>query len=147
MADIAPADVVAFILRLAFLAILYVTVGAMLLALRRSLSAAAAPPARRAARLTLIEASPLDGPPGRGVALAGDVTIGRRTACEVALRDDSVSGRHARLRRRRGQWEVEDLGSTNGTFVNGERVAGAVPLSPGDVIGVGTTTWRFEEAA
>jgi pSer/pThr/pTyr-binding forkhead associated (FHA) protein len=41
---------------------------------------------------------------------------------------------------------VEDLGSTNGTFVNGQRIAGPQPLQPGDVIAIGTSTWRFEVA-
>jgi predicted component of type VI protein secretion system len=147
MADIAPADVVALVLRLAFLALLYCAVAAILLSLRRGLSVSPPVEAGRSARLTLVEAAPVDGPTGRSVALAGELTIGRRAACEIALRDDSVSGRHARLRRRSGQWEVEDLGSTNGTFVNGRRVDGPQPLRPGDVIGVGTASWRFEVAA
>lgn len=147
MADIAPADVVAFVLRLILLVLLYCAVGAVLLALRRSLSATPSPAAQRAARLTLLEAAPVDGPAGRTVTLTGEITIGRRGACDVALRDDSVSGRHAGFRRRSGHWEVEDLGSTNGTYVNGRRVTGALPLQPGDVISVGTSTWRFEEAA
>src|SRR5262245_20313234 len=134
MADIAPADVAALALRLAFLVLLYCAVAAILLALRRGLSVSPSAEAGRSARLTLVEAAPLDGPTGRSIALAGDrgeITIGRRAACEIALRDDSVSGRHARLRRRSGQWEVEDLGSTNGTFVNGRRVDRPQPLRPG----------------
>ncbi len=149
MADVAPADVLAFVLRLVFLALLYVAVAAILLALRRGLWATPLPASAGGynARLTLLEAAPVDGPAGRSLALAGDVTIGRRAACEVALRDDSVSGRHASIRRRSGRWEVEDLGSTNGTFVNGQRIAGPQPLQPGDVIAIGTSTWRFEVAA
>src|SRR5436190_22642501 len=143
MADIAPADVLALGLRLAFLALLYCAVAAILLALRRGLWATPVPRSSRSARLTLLEAAPVDGPAGRSLALAGDVTIGRRAACEVALRDDSISGCQAHLRRRGSQWEVEDLGSTNGTFVNGRRIAGPQPLQPGDVIGIGTATWRF----
>lgn len=147
MADIAPADVIAFVLRLAFLLMLYAAVGALLLALRRSLVSTPAAGGRRPVRLTLVEAAPLDGPVGRSVTLGGEVTIGRRAACEIALRDDSVSGRHARVLRGRGGWQIEDLGSTNGTFVNGRRLSEPIRLRPGDVIGVGTSTWRFEEAA
>jgi hypothetical protein len=39
---------------------------------------------------------------------------------------------------------VEDLGSTNGTFVNGQRLVDAAPLRPGDVVAIGNATWRFE---
>ena len=147
MSDIAPADVLAFVLRLVFLALLYVAVGAMLLALRRGLAAAPSATGAREARLVLTEAAPVDGPVGRAVVLSGDATIGRRSACDVVLKDDSVSGQHARLRRRGGRWEIEDLRSTNGTFVNGERVDGAAPLRPGDVIAVGTSRWQLEMAA
>ncbi len=144
MADVAPADILAFVLRLVFLALLYVTVGAMLLALRRSLSAEPSALGRRTARLVLKEAPPADGPLGRAVTLTGDTTIGRRAVCDVVVQDDSVSGRHARLRRRAGGWEVEDLGSTNGTFVNGTRIESRTRLQPGDVIAVGLSRWQLE---
>ncbi|MBL8619774.1 MAG: sigma 54-interacting transcriptional regulator [Myxococcales bacterium] len=63
----------------------------------------------------------------RAVALgAAPIELGRDPACGLAIDDASLSRRHARLGWRDGAWQVEDLGSRNGTFVDGERLAGAV---------------------
>jgi diguanylate cyclase (GGDEF)-like protein len=73
------------------------------------------------------------------------VTIGRDGACELPLVDNSISRRHAKLSRdHSGAISVEDLGSTNGTTVNGRRVRGATLVRPGDVIGVGGVMLRLE---
>ena len=66
-----------------------------------------------------------------------EVIIGRSSSCDVLLQDKTVSGRHARLTFRLGQWWLEDLGSTNGTFLNGEAVSTAVVLTHGDQIRCG----------
>ena len=66
------------------------------------------------------------------------LVIGRLTGCDICLADANVSRRHAELVLTGGIWSVRDLGSTNGTFVNGQPVAEA-PLADGDVIEVGTT--------
>ncbi len=71
------------------------------------------------------------------------ITIGRLTECEVVLADDSVSRRHAEVRRQGSDILVADLGSTNGTKVNGERV-GERSLADGDRVTVGSVTLRFE---
>jgi hypothetical protein len=72
--------------------------------------------------------------------LGSELTIGRATGCGVPLADDTyVSTLHARVYQRDGQTFVEDLGSTNGTYVNGERVATPVPLRRGDLLQVGST--------
>jgi len=68
------------------------------------------------------------------------VNIGRADYNDVVLADPSVSTSHAKLQRRDDVWVLSDVGSTNGTFVENERVAGEVPLSPG-------TTVRFGEVA
>jgi hypothetical protein len=62
--------------------------------------------------------------------------VGRHPACDVVLADPSVSRRHAQLTFRDGVWMLQDLASTNGTSVNGERV-GRTTLRAGDVISVG----------
>jgi FHA domain len=73
------------------------------------------------------------------------ITIGRGVTNDVPLADDEyTSTRHARVEPRRdGVW-VEDIGSTNGTFVNGIRLTRDRKLSPGDVLRVGETDLRFE---
>jgi pSer/pThr/pTyr-binding forkhead associated (FHA) protein len=78
----------------------------------------------------------------RGVAydLGPEITLGRSPGCAVSLEGDSfASSVHARLFRRDGETWLEDLGSTNGTFVNGQRLAGPVRLRRGDRLKVGHT--------
>jgi hypothetical protein len=83
---------------------------------------------------------------GSRVALGDeDATIGRLPDCVVALSDPQVSRHHAQLRRSPEGYRVIDLGSTNGTTVNGSPVADHL-LRDGDAIGVGNTQIRFEES-
>src|SRR5690349_5321116 len=81
---------------------------------------------------------------GRHVSLDQGVTvIGRSSGCDVVVDDPNVSRRHAEIRRLGEGYSLVDLGSTNGTEVNGQRV-GETSLMNGDVIGVGTTRLTFE---
>jgi hypothetical protein len=96
-------------------------------------------------RLVVLESSNLD--EGEEVELdSAAVTIGRGGQNNLALEgDDFASARHARFEPRRdGVW-VNDLGSTNGTFVNGVQIDRPRKLVPGDVVRVGETELRFEE--
>lgn len=68
-----------------------------------------------------------------------EITLGRGTTCDVRLVEEGISRTHARLVRRAGAILVEDMGSANGTFVNGERVRSRV-LGDGDKIGIGPAT-------
>jgi len=71
-------------------------------------------------------------------ALEGDqLTIGRDSSNAVAINDAEVSRRHSRLTFQGGKYVLEDLGSTNGTFVNGQRLAGPVVLKAGDIVSLG----------
>ncbi|MEP7340901.1 MAG: FHA domain-containing protein [Acidobacteriota bacterium] len=74
------------------------------------------------------------------------MTIGRDPKCDLALDYPMVSWQHARLARAGNQITVEDLGSTNGTFVNGQPVKGVVTVNPGDVIGLGSYTFQLTQA-
>jgi pSer/pThr/pTyr-binding forkhead associated (FHA) protein len=73
------------------------------------------------------------------------ITVGRGPQNDLALDgDDYASAKHARIESRRdGVW-VEDIGSTNGTFLNGIKLTRARKLTPGDVVRVGETELRFE---
>lgn len=72
------------------------------------------------------------------------VNIGRAEYNDVVLPDESVSTAHAKLQRREGVWVLVDLDSTNGTFVDGERVKGEIPLAPGAAVRFGEISLVFE---
>jgi hypothetical protein len=71
--------------------------------------------------------------------LTGALDIGRDAACAIRPDDTYLSQQHARIFERNGSWNVEDLGSTNGTYLNQQKVTVPSQLSPGDRIRVGKT--------
>lgn len=76
--------------------------------------------------------------PGVTFPLEGDqLIIGRDASSAIAINDAEISRKHSRLSFQGGKYVLEDLGSTNGTFVNGQRLAGPVVLKPGDVVSLG----------
>jgi pSer/pThr/pTyr-binding forkhead associated (FHA) protein len=83
---------------------------------------------------------------GRRHRVSLDAVIGRE-GCEIEISDPQVSRRHAALRGVEGGIGIEDLGSRNGTLVNGERVDGVRALREGDEVHVGETVLLFELAA
>jgi pSer/pThr/pTyr-binding forkhead associated (FHA) protein len=94
----------------------------------------------------VVEDSEILAPDTRFEIADGETSVGRSSASNIVLRsDDYASGRHAQLTRHGGLLYVEDLGSTNGTFVNGRKTVGATPLRHGDTVRVGSTTFRYEE--
>lgn len=77
-----------------------------------------------------------------------NVTIGRDITNDIVINDPEVSRHHLRFTRGGGGFTMEDLGSTNGTFINGQRMTGSRPLRPGDMIGLGeTVTLAYEPAS
>jgi hypothetical protein len=72
------------------------------------------------------------------------IQVGRADACHIRLDDTYVSNFHARLYPQNGTWHVEDLGSTNGTYLNRQRVSGAVEVEAGDEVRVGKTTLELK---
>ena len=71
-------------------------------------------------------------------------TLGRSRKCDIVVDDPNVSREHAEVRPRGGSWVLRDLGSTNGSSLNGRRIDGAEVLKPGDEIELGTSTMTFE---
>jgi len=137
-----------FLLRLAFLAVLYLFLGAVLVVVWRDMRAAeeASPgPAQVHAPgyLQVIN-------PGTTTYVYGDLlpmqpvtAIGRDLGNDIVLTDDFASAHHALLTYREGRWWLEDLGSSNGTTVNGSRIHRPIPLDPGDLIGVGQVVLKL----
>lgn len=84
---------------------------------------------------------------GRIVRLdGGECLFGRRLDCHVHIHDQRVSRRHARIRREGDALQLEDLGSSNGTYVNGRRIHGAARLHHGDEVEIGASRYRVDLA-
>lgn len=73
------------------------------------------------------------------------VTLGRSQDSTIVLDDDYVSGRHARIYPRNGQWYVEDAGSTNGTYLDRSKVTTAMPVKIGVPIRIGKTVLELRK--
>jgi hypothetical protein len=72
------------------------------------------------------------------------VTLGRSRKCDIVLDDPNVSREHAELRPRGGSWVLTDLGSTNGSSVNGRRIDSPTVVKAGDELEIGTAGMKFE---
>jgi FHA domain len=83
-------------------------------------------------------------PPGERYDLFGGLSIGRGNDADVRIDDRFASTIHARLYSRGASYYVEDLGSTNGTYLNGARLDGEAELSDLDEVKIGDTEFRFE---
>lgn len=115
-----------------------------------------APPGQTAARegrLALVQDNSADGLVvaeedrrlrlGESLAVGEEVTLGRDETNDVMVRDRFTSGRHARVFRRDGVFWLEDLGSKNGTLLNGHRISQVQRLLDGDRITIGSCSLRF----
>lgn len=84
--------------------------------------------------------------PGEHIDVFGGVTIGRAAEADVRIEDRFASGIHCRVHSRGNSYFVEDLDSTNGTYLNGGDLHGESPLNDMDEIRIGDTELRFELA-
>ena len=113
---------------------------------RRQLRAAARPaetPKPKRRRQLYLKVVQPDAHAGQTFDLDDELTIGRSPGCGVAMPEDIyASTLHARLFRRNDQLWVEDLDSTNGTFVNSEQIKKAVRLGKGDLLQIGSTVFE-----
>ena len=147
------------VIRLAFLAVLWLFVIAAVGVVRTDMFGQAAVPRKRQRQRQQApkpqrQARPPRGQRGvpshlvvTGGALAGttlgltdqQITVGRANDATLVLNDDYASSRHARLYPQDGQWIVEDLGSTNGTYLDRQKVSRPTPVPPGVPIRIGKT--------
>ena len=135
-----------WLLRLVFLLFLYLFLFAVVRVLVRDLRAAAREPEAELGRLFVV-ASPGGEPhPGNAITLDAITTIGRDVNNSIVVDDRFASSEHAVLTFRGRAWYVEDLGSTNGTYVNGDRIDGVAPLAYGDDLQVGQVRFRLERS-
>jgi hypothetical protein len=142
------------LLRFGFLAILWLFVLATMRVIRADLRSSgqpriAVPPPRRRAKKDAVR--PPAGAPSQLVVTEGGLTgtrigltgapvfIGRANDSTLVLEDDFASTRHARISVQNGMWVVEDLGSTNGTYLGQRKVDGPTPLEPGVPLRIGRT--------
>jgi pSer/pThr/pTyr-binding forkhead associated (FHA) protein len=91
-------------------------------------------------RLQVVEPA---GHRGRAYELADELTVGRAPGCQITLDDTYASQLHARIFRKDGQLYVEDLGSTNGTYLNRKKVTAPVALRKGDRLQIGKTVMEL----
>jgi hypothetical protein len=82
--------------------------------------------------------------PGMIYDLDGDLVLGRGDSAEIRLEDPFASARHARIYEQGNSVVVEDLGSTNGTYLNEELLESPRPLHPGDRVRIGDSEFAFE---
>jgi hypothetical protein len=132
-----------WVVRLLFLALLYLFLARVVRSLLRDLRAAAREPGASLGRLIVVESPGGDPEPGRSFDLDAITTLGRDVNNAIVVEDPFASAEHAVLTYRGRSWYVEDLGSTNGTFVEGRRVTRPVALDDGDAIQVGEATLTY----
>jgi hypothetical protein len=137
------------VLRLAFLGALYLFLAFVARAAWRELrpGAAGTPEPAAAPELLVIDPARSHWQRGERVRIRHGASLGREPGNALVVDEDTVSARHAAFRRENGRWVLEDLGSTNGTFVNQRRVHGQAPLRIGDEIRFGRVVVRFAEPA
>jgi pSer/pThr/pTyr-binding forkhead associated (FHA) protein len=113
---------------------------------RRPAATPSRPPARRGRKspghLAVIDGSPLK---GKTLDLGPELTIGRAEKCGLVLDDTYVSQMHARIFSRGDSYVVEDLGSTNGTYLNRRRITAPAELQRGDQVKIGKTVLELRK--
>ncbi len=146
-------ELVLVLLKYVFLAVLWIfiarTVRAMFLELRpadstatsaRRRAAPAPAPQSRGKKKAISKAAVIEGDKkGQTISLTEELIVGRADKCHLVLDDSYVSQMHARIFAKNGGYLVEDLGSTNGTYLNRRRITSATELQRGDHVKIGKT--------
>jgi hypothetical protein len=145
-------EILLFILRLAVLGALYGFLGAVLWLIWRefhwlSMSTASRVVQPEAMGLRIIEGGETGLRAGQVLPLEQSTTLGRLPDNGIVLRDTSVSARHAILAYENGCWWIQDMNSTNGTYLNGDPVLRKLPLRSNDVLTLGQVRLHLEDDA
>jgi pSer/pThr/pTyr-binding forkhead associated (FHA) protein len=150
LSDYISFDWFILILRIVFIALLYLFLYQIvrvsmreLVALSRSPSRTRAPTKRKSASLVLVEPAESALPVGTTFGLTGQTVVGRHPDCDLIIQEPYMSSEHAELTPMNGKWQIKDLGSTNGTYLNGHSVLHAEDIQPGDVIQFGRVKLEF----
>lgn len=134
---------VLWVVRLLFLLLLYVFLYRVVRTLLHDLRAAAREPTTTMGRLVVMASPGLEPPTGHVFALDAITTLGRDVNNSIVVDDPFASAEHAVLTFRGSAWYVEDLGSTNGTYVNGNAVTGVATIGFGDDLQIGEVRFRL----
>ena len=133
-----------WLVRILFLVLLYVFLYVIARALIRDLRQAAREPGTELGRLIVVTSPSGEPAQGTSISLDAITTLGRDVNNAVVVDDQFASAQHAVLTFRGRTWYVEDLASTNGTFVNGVQIEGVAPLGYGDELQLGQVRMRLE---
>jgi hypothetical protein len=131
-------------IRLLFLILLYLFLARLMRALLRDLRAAAREPSDRPGRLVVLESPSGEPAAGRSFGLDVITPLGRDVNNAIVIDDPFASADHAVLTYRGRSWYLEDLDSTNGSFINGQRIDGVAALGFGDEIQIGQVRFRLD---
>jgi hypothetical protein len=131
-------------IRLLFLILLYLFLARLMRALLRDLRAAAREPSDRPGRLVVLESPGGEPAVGRAFGLEVITPLGRDVNNAIVIDDPFASADHAVLTYRGRSWYLEDLESTNGSFINGQRIEGVAALGFGDEIQIGQVRFRLD---
>ena len=145
-----PFEIFVLGLRIAFIVLLYLflfmVMRTVVSDLRNAAPAEVAQPKSRYGKLVVVEAGRSRLTPGTTYTLQAVTSLGRKPSNTIVLEDDFVSSEHSLISWRDGRPWVEDVASTNGTFLNGTEVTRPVAVSEGDIIGVGGVRFKWTES-
>lgn len=145
-------DVFLLILRLLGIILLYLFLMQVIISITRDLRRTAVlnedmlnnmPPV--VGHLIVVDSGPSEIAPGTSFSLSPQTTIGRGPTNTIQISESFVSAEHTRLWLRGGAWYVQDAGSTNGTFLNGQPARNALTARPGDIIQVGFIRFKLAQ--
>ena len=142
-----PFDIFILGLRIAFIGLIYLFIFQVMRVIVRDLrqvGVAEAPQTKtRYGKLVVVEPGRSRLAPGTVFTLQAVTSLGRKPSNTIVLDDDFVSGEHSLVSWRDGRAWLEDVASTNGTFLNEAEVARPVPISEGDIVGVGDVRMKW----